>query len=62
MVASIGITKLDQYTELGCNMQERFKGFRIRHWMQLDAVAYGVVLAVVLVVAAIANVVSRFSN
>ena len=31
---------------LGCNMQGRFKGFRIRRWIQLDAVDYAVVLAV----------------
>ena len=38
------------------------KLLQIRHWMQLDLAAYAVALAVILVVAAIANVVSRFSN
>ena len=44
-------------------MAKRFK-FLGRRWQvaELDAVAYGVVLAAILVVAAIASVVSLFSN
>ncbi len=38
------------------------KLLRVRHWMQLDAVAYVVVLAVVLVAAAFATVFSRLTD
>ncbi len=38
------------------------KILRTRNWAQLDAVAYVVVFAGILVFAAIASIVSRFSN
>ena len=44
-------------------MTQRFR-FLKRRWnvVEFDAVVYSVVLAVILVAAAVANVVSRFSN
>ena len=43
-------------------MNPFLRTLRAKHWMQLDAVAYGVVLAVVLVAAAFATVFSRFTD